>query len=86
VLLNTDSGGNDNCAYELHQPSGVANIKLLHGLIIGLNITMPMIGRIWQSSESYTMQQTENGEILHFNEPSSLNVETYSAKCAWLVI
>jgi len=68
-LLNTDPGGYDNRASDLHKPSGVAQMRVLHGLISRLNITMSMIYPTLEAREKYTKRLTEKGDTLQSDEP-----------------
>jgi len=70
-LLNTGPGGYDNRTSDLHQLSGVAQIRVLHGFMSRLNITRTMIYWILESREDHTKQLTENGDRLQSDEPSS---------------
>ena len=70
-LLNTGPCGYDNCASDLHQHSGVAQMRVLHGPMSQLNITMMMIFWIVESCEYHTNWQTENGDPLQSDEPLS---------------
>jgi hypothetical protein len=63
-LLNTGPSGYDNRASDLHQLSGVAQMKVLHGLISRPNITTSMIYRILESREDHLKQLTEHGNVL----------------------
>jgi len=62
-LLNTGSGGYDNRATDLHQLSGVAQMKVLHGLKSRPNITTSMIYQILESRADHTKRLTENDDI-----------------------
>jgi hypothetical protein len=75
-LLNPGPFGYDNCASDLHQLSGVAQMRVLHGLITGPNITRTMIYRIVVSHENNTKWLTETGDPLQSDEPSSWIVRT----------
>jgi len=70
AFLNTGPGGYDDHASDLHQHSGVAQIRVLYGLISRLSITTSMIYRILEAHEDHTKQLTENGDTLMFDEPS----------------
>jgi len=59
-LLNTGPGGYDNRVSDLHQLSGVAQMRVLHGLMSQPNITTSMIYRILESREDHTKQLKEN--------------------------
>ena len=72
-LLNTGPGGNDNIASDLHEYSGPAQIKVLHGLMSPLDITTTMMYRSLVCHGDYTQQLTENGDMLQSNEPSILD-------------
>jgi hypothetical protein len=56
--LNTGPSGYDNRASDLHQLSGVAQMKVLHGLMSRPNITTSMIHRIVECREDHTQQLT----------------------------
>jgi len=70
-LLNTGPGGYDNRTSDLHQLSGVAQIRVPHGLMSRPNITMSMIYRILKSREDHTKQLTENEDTFLSDELSS---------------
>jgi hypothetical protein len=70
-LLNTGPGGYDNRASDLHQLFGVAQMKVLHGLMSRPNITTSMIYRILESPEDHTKCLTENDDIFQSDELSS---------------
>jgi hypothetical protein len=59
LLLNTGPGGYDNRASDLHQLSGLAQMRVLHGLMSRPNITTWMIYRILECQEDHTKQLTE---------------------------
>jgi len=63
-LLNTGPSGYDNRASDLHQLSGVAQMKVLHGLMSRPNITTLMIYRILECREDHTKQLTEQGDVV----------------------
>jgi len=63
-LLNTGPGGYDNRASDLHQLSGVAQMKVLDGLMSRLNITTSMIYRILECPKDHTKQLTEQGHFV----------------------
>jgi hypothetical protein len=63
-LLNTGPSGYDNRASALHQLSGVAQMRVLHGLMTRPNITTTMIYRIQECRQDHTNQLTELGEIV----------------------
>jgi hypothetical protein len=63
-LLNTGPSGYDNRASDLHQLSGVAQMKVLHGLMSRPNITTSMIYRILECREDHTKQLTEQGDVV----------------------
>jgi hypothetical protein len=69
-LLNTGPGGNDNHRSDLNQLSGVAQMKVLHGLISRPNITMWMIYWILESREDHMKRLTENDDTVQFDELS----------------
>jgi len=68
-LLNTGSGGYNNHASDLHQHSGVAQMRVLHGLMGQPNITTLIIYRILEARENHTKGLTENGDTLQSDEP-----------------
>jgi len=70
-LPNTGPGSYDNRASDLHQLSGVAQMRVLHGLMSRLNITMSMIYWILESREDHTKQLTENEDTFQSDELSS---------------
>jgi len=53
-LLNTGPGVYDNCASDLHQHSGVAQIKVLHGLMSRQNSRTSMGYQILESCDDHT--------------------------------
>jgi hypothetical protein len=57
-LLNTGPSGYDNRANDLHQLSGVAQMKVLHGLMSRPNIMTSMIDCILVCHEDHTNQLT----------------------------
>jgi len=63
-LLNTGPSGYDNRASDLHQLSGVSQMKVLHGLRSRPNITTSMIYRILECREDHTKQPTEEGDVV----------------------
>jgi len=63
-LLNTGPSGYDNRASDLHQLSGVAQMKVLHSLTSRLNITTSMIYQILECREDHTKQLTEQGDFV----------------------
>jgi hypothetical protein len=63
-LLNTGPGGYDNRASDLHQLAGVAQMRVLHGLMSRPNITTAMIYRILECREDHTKQLTEYGDVV----------------------
>jgi hypothetical protein len=67
-LLNTGPGGYDNCASDLHQLSGMAQRKVLHGVNCLLNITTSMINRILVSREDHTKWLTVNDDTFQSDE------------------
>jgi len=75
-LLNTGPGGYDNCASDLHQLSGVAQMRVLHGLMSQPNITTLMIYWILVSCEDHTKRLTENEVTFQSDELSSSIVRT----------
>jgi hypothetical protein len=69
-LLNTGSGGYDNRVSDLHQHSGVAQMKVLHGMMSQPNITTSMIYWTLESREDHTKQLTENDATFQSDELS----------------
>jgi len=63
-LLNTGPGGYDNRASGLHQLSGVAQMRVLHGLMSQPNITTLMIYLILQCRVDHTKQLTGYGDVV----------------------
>jgi hypothetical protein len=63
-LLNTGPNGYDNRASNLYQLSGVAQMRVLHGLINRPNITTTMIYRILQCRQDHTKPLTEHGDFM----------------------
>jgi len=62
--LNTGPNGYDNRASDLHQLLGVAQIRVLHGLMNRPNITTTMIYRILECRQDHTMRLTEHGDLV----------------------
>jgi len=56
--------GYDNRASDLHQLSGVAQMKVLHGLMNRPNITTTMIYRILECHQDHTKRLTEQGDFV----------------------
>ena len=63
-LLNTRPCGYDNRVSDLHQLSGVAQMRVLHRLMSRLIITISMIYLILECWEDYTQQLTEPEEFV----------------------
>jgi hypothetical protein len=63
-LLNTGPNGYDNRASDLHQLSGVAQMRVLHGLMNRPNITTTMIYRILECRQDHTERLTEHGDFM----------------------
>jgi hypothetical protein len=63
-LLNTGPNGYDNRASDLHQLSGVAQMRVLHGLMNRLNIMTTMIYRILECRQDHTKRLTEHGDFM----------------------
>jgi len=63
-LFHTGPSGYDNRASDLHQLSGVGQLKVLHGLMSRPNITTSMIYRILDCREDHTKQLTEQGDFV----------------------
>jgi len=70
--LNARPGGNNNHATEIPQPTGVAQMRVLHSLLSQRRITISMVYQILEPHETNAKQLTENGETLQCNEPSIL--------------
>ena len=68
-LLNTGPGGHDNRASDLHQHSGVVQMRVLHSLMSQPNIEMSMIYQILEAREDHKKQLTETGDMLLSDEP-----------------
>jgi len=63
-LLNTGPNGYDNRASDLYQLSGVAQMRVLHGLRSRPNITTTMIYRILECRQDHTKPLTEHGHLV----------------------
>jgi len=63
-LLNTGPNGYDNRASDLHQLSGVAQMRVLHGLRNRPNITTTMIYQILECRQDHTKRLTEQGDFV----------------------
>ena len=63
-LLNTGPGGYDNRASDLHQLSGVAPIRVLHGLMSQPNLMTLMLYRILECLENHTKPLKEHGDFM----------------------
>jgi hypothetical protein len=63
-LLNTGPSGYDNRASDLHKLSGVAQMKVLHGLMSRPNIMTSMIYRILECRKDHTKQLTEHRDVV----------------------
>jgi len=63
-LLNTGSNGYDTRASDLHQLSGVAQMRALHGLMNRPNIMTTMIYRILECRQDHTKRLTEQGAFV----------------------
>jgi len=68
-LQNTGLGGYNNCASDLHQHSGVVQMRVLHSLMSQPNIEMSMIYQILEAREDHKKQLTETGDMLLSDEP-----------------
>jgi hypothetical protein len=62
--LNTGPNGYDNGASDLHQLSGEAQIRVLHGLMNQPNITTTMIYSILECRQEYTKQLAVHGNFV----------------------
>jgi hypothetical protein len=63
-LLSTGRSGYDNRVSDLHQLSGVAQMKVLHGLMSRPKITTSMIYWILECRKDHRKQLTEYGDIV----------------------
>jgi len=63
-VLNTGPSGYDNRASNLHQPSGVAQMGVLPGLMSWPNIMTSMIYWILEVWKDHTKQLTEQGDVV----------------------
>jgi len=63
-LLNTGPSGYDKRASDLHLLSGVAHLKVLHGLMSRPNITASMIYWILECRAHHTQQRTEYADVM----------------------
>jgi hypothetical protein len=63
-LLNTGPNGYDNRASNLHQLSGVAQMRVLRGLMNQPNITMTMIYRILECRQNHRKRLTEHEDFV----------------------
>jgi len=79
-LLNMGPGGYDNSTSDLHQQSGVAQTKVLHGLMSQSKITTSMIYRILESYVDHTKRLTENGDTFKSDKLSSYIVKNASSR------
>jgi hypothetical protein len=62
--LNTGPNGYDNRASDLHQLSGVAQMRVLHGLMNRPNITTTMIYQILKCCQDHTKRLTDQGDFV----------------------
>jgi len=62
-LVNTGPNGYDIRASDLHQLSGVAQMRVLHGLMNRPNITTTRIYRILKCRQDHTKRLTEQGDF-----------------------
>jgi hypothetical protein len=63
-LLNTGPNGYDNRASDLHQLSGVARMRVLHGLMNRPYIKTMMIYRILECRQDNTKRLTQQGDFV----------------------
>jgi hypothetical protein len=63
-LLNTGPNGYDNRESDLHQLSGVAQMRVLHGLMNWPNITRTMIFQILECRQDHTKRLTQHGDFV----------------------
>jgi len=63
-LLNTGPKGYDHRASDLHQLSGVALMRVLHGMRVRPNIMTIMIYRILECRQDHTKPLTEHGDFV----------------------
>ena len=67
-LLNAGPGGYNNRASDHHQHCGVAQMRVLHGLMCRRNITTSMIYVILEGCEDQMKRLTGNGDTLQSDE------------------
>jgi len=63
-LLKTGPNGYDHSASDLHQLSGVAQMRVLHGLMNQQNITTMMIYRILECLQDNMKPLTQHGDFV----------------------
>jgi len=63
-LLNTRLSGYDNIASDLNQHFGVSQVRVLHGLMSRLNITMSMLYYHLECGKDHTNQIMEPGDVV----------------------
>jgi hypothetical protein len=63
-LLNTEPNVYDNRGSDLHQLPGVAQMRVLHGLMNGPSIMTMMIYHILDCCQDRTMRLTERGDFV----------------------
>jgi len=63
-VLNTGPNGYANRASNLYQPSGVAQMRVLHGLMNRPNITTTMIYLILKCRRDHTKQLMDHGDFI----------------------
>ena len=63
-LLNTAPSCYDNRPSDPHQLSGLAQMRVLHGLMSRLNIMTSMMYRILECPQDHTQQLVEHGHIV----------------------
>jgi len=68
-LMNAGPGGYNHRPSDLQQQSGVAQQRILDGLMRRPNITTSMIYRILEALEHHTKRLTEIGDTLQSDEP-----------------
>jgi len=72
-------GACDNHTTDLHQHSGTAPMRVLHGFVSQPNIIRSMISRILESCGDDTKLLSVNGDMLKSDEPSSYIVRNASS-------
>jgi len=68
-LPNTSPGGYNNHTSNLHQPSGVVQMSILHGFMSSPKITTSIIYQILEPREDHSKRLTKNGDKLQSDDP-----------------